>query len=90
MSATVTIFGRTTNPQHAAELAKYKQFESWEAVLEHVGAKKKTFYFPPMNYMPAQACAKRVGDKIRITVAPKDGDSFWADAGHLDRFLYQS
>lgn len=70
--------------------AGFRPFATWEGVLHAAGANAALYYWPPMNHQPVLICSYRVtgmNPKARIKIAKQgDNDSFYADAGHLDRF----
>ena len=73
----------------------YQKFETWDQVLEYVTKGKCSldscgiYYQAPMDYRPVLVLAKRRGNGRKVRIIPPGllADPFWADAGHLDRFL---
>ncbi len=70
--------------------ASFVPFPTWDAVLAHVRAGKRTWYHAPLDHRPCYVSAKVRGNgrKVRVDPMSRDADAFWADEGHLDRFRW--
>jgi hypothetical protein len=78
-----------TLPARPPETGDLVPFATWADVLEWVRAKKIVFYQAPLNVRPTmvRASVRGAGKKVRIAATSRDSDAFWADSGHLSRFL---
>jgi hypothetical protein len=77
-------------------------FTRWDDVLAYVRKHGLIGYHAPLDHKPAMAQARvgercpgavtpeeqpaNVSRLVHIFVPPSDGDSFYADEGHIDRF----
>lgn len=70
--------------------ADFVSFDSWDQVLEHVRARKPTWYQAPMDHRPVKISVAVAGvHTVRVIPPSRDVDPFTADLGHLNRFRRQ-
>lgn len=62
----------------------YLPFAGWRDILAHVRAGHPIAYHAPLDPSPRWVGALARGERIRILVP--QGERFWADRSHLDRF----
>jgi hypothetical protein len=77
------------DPKHDPN--EFNAFSTWAAVLAHVKAGKRTWYKAPMDHRPRSIGAKVRGNgqKVRVDPLSNEADPFWADKGHLSRFMWR-
>lgn len=70
----------------------FRQFDTWAQVIAHVFDNKPIWYQAPLDVRPVPVTAYvivktgKYTRKVRVIPPSSDADSFWADAGHLERF----
>lgn len=78
--------------QPAAGSPTFATFETWAEVLAHVSADRPIWYQAPLDWRPVRVECHllRGGQRVRVVPPSADVDPFTADAGHLQRFKYQT